>query len=104
MPHYERPRDLAVVEQLLQGSAQGPLRVADDSDGIRPVYLATLPAGPLLVLEGTSALIWRQAQRDGDLVTNVAQLVHEDPTSIRVEVEHFVEALVTRGLLERREG
>jgi Coenzyme PQQ synthesis protein D (PqqD) len=104
MPHYERPRDLAVVEQLLEGSAQGPLTVADDSDGIRSVYLATLPDGPLLVLEGTSALIWRQAQRDGDLVTNVAQQVHEHPTSIRVEVEHFVEALVARGLLERREG
>ncbi len=90
MSGYERPQDLAFVEDA-----------EDDGDGLL-VYLAALPDGPLVVLNRTSALIWRQAQEDGDVVVQVAQLVRADPESIRAEVEEFLETLVAQRLLERR--
>jgi hypothetical protein len=103
VPDYGQPRDLAVVEDDRQDASEDPADPADPG-GLGRVYLTTLPDGPLVVLEGSSALIWRQAQEEGDLVTSVARLVGENPQAIRAEVERFVEALVAHGLLEHREG
>ena len=92
VPVYERPRDLAVVEDT------------DDSTGTQRVYVTALPDGPLSILEGTSALIWRAAQEHDELVASVAQLARANPESIRADVEQFVETLVAQGFLERRNG
>jgi hypothetical protein len=92
VPDFERPRDLAVVEDT------------DDSTGTQRVYVTALPDGPLSILEGTSALIWRAAQEHDELVASVAQLARANPESIRADVEQFVETLVAQGFLERRNG
>ena len=75
-----------------------------DGDAAAPVFVACLPSGPLLVLEGTAALAWRAMQMGRDVVATVALQTGADPTEIRPEVEDFLDALAHRGLLERPEG
>ncbi|RXZ50142.1 PqqD family protein [Agromyces binzhouensis] len=70
------------------------------------LYAATLPSGPILVLDGISGLIWEVACEDSDapVVDRVAELTGADPGDIRSEVERFVGDLVDRGLLVPRAG
>jgi hypothetical protein len=91
MPTYRRPANVAMV-------------VETHDDGA-VVYLAALPSGALLVLEGTSALIWQQAlAADGtDLVARLADLVGMEPAAIRDDVETFIAELLNRRLLEAGE-
>ena len=66
------------------------------------LYVATLPDGPIVVLDGIAGLIWDEACA-GDretIVDRVAALTDAAPDAIRVEVEAFVADLVARGLLE----
>ena len=66
------------------------------------LYVATLPDGPILVLDGISALIWDEAC-GGDratIVNRVAAATNATPDAIRADVEAFVAELVARGLLE----
>ena len=66
------------------------------------LYVATLPDGPIIVLVGSSALIWDEACA-GDrekIVDRVAAATNAPPDGIRAEVEAFVAELVARGLLE----
>lgn len=66
------------------------------------LYVATLPDGPIIVLEGISALIWDEAC-GGDretIVDRVAAATNATPEAIRADVEAFVAELVARGLLE----
>ena len=66
------------------------------------LYVATLPDGPIVVLDGISALIWDEAC-GGDretIVDRVAAATNVTPEAIRADVEAFVADLVARGLLE----
>jgi hypothetical protein len=63
------------------------------------VYVARLPAGPLLVLEGTAALIWRAVQSDCDVTTTVARQTGAQPTDIRSDVDSVLRELVRQGVL-----
>lgn len=70
------------------------------------VYAARLPEGPIVVLAGTAAVIWRAACEDGEaaLADRVASSVDEDGATIVGAVDGFVAELVARGLLERAPG
>lgn len=72
-----------------------------EEDGRPRIFVASLPHGPILVLEGSSAVIWEQAVEGGDagLPERVARAVDEPLESVRDEVEVFVVQLVERGLL-----
>lgn len=80
--------------------------VHDEADGV--LYLAHLPDGAPLVLQGSAALIWLAAtgepRPDGpaqvtDLVARETGLAAED---LREDVETFLRTLVEQGLLEER--
>jgi hypothetical protein len=85
---YARPADVAVV--------------VEDTDAGATVYLATLPDGPVQVLNGVASLIWLEATatdaRRG-VVDRVADLVNLPAEQIRAEVESFVDQLVADGFL-----
>ncbi|GAA2032739.1 hypothetical protein GCM10009819_15990 [Agromyces tropicus] len=65
------------------------------------LYAATLPDGPILVLDGIAGLIWEVAcePSDDSVVDRVAELTGAEPGDIRAEVERFLDDLVRRGLL-----
>jgi hypothetical protein len=63
------------------------------------VYVARLPSGPLLVLEGTAALIWRAVEADTDVVVSVARETGADPADIRSDVHSFLDELVQLGVV-----
>ena len=67
------------------------------------VYLARLPAGPLLVLEGVAALVWVEATTPPATgwVGRVAQAVQRPEEDIADEVDAFVGDLCARRLVER---
>lgn len=92
-PAYRRPADVAFVD----GEPVG------DGDPAT-LYLAHLPNGPLLILEGSAAAIWRAAvssANDSDLVERVADQTGANPQEIQPVVETFVADLVAQDLLER---
>lgn len=65
------------------------------------LYVATLPDGPIVVLDGISALIWDEACA-GDretIVERVAAVTNAAPDAIRAHVQGFMADLVSRGLL-----
>jgi len=65
-------------------------------------YVAAIPDGPLVVLDGPAFVIWKVAEGEEDtVVSRVAELTATSPGSIRADVEHFVERLVEQGFLER---
>jgi hypothetical protein len=70
------------------------------------VYVAALPAGPLVVLEGTAALIWGEATAEpaAGWVGRVADAVGRPEADIAADVEAFALDLCERGLLERVEA
>lgn len=73
--------------------------VGDDG---QTVYLAHLPAGPILVLEGAAAVIWDEgttAPTEG-WVGRVAASVGEPVGAIAADVEAFVSDLRERRLIE----
>ncbi|SFR78581.1 hypothetical protein SAMN04488591_3602 [Microbacterium azadirachtae] len=74
--------------------------VIDDGDA---VYAARLPQGPIVVLAGTAAVIWRAAceQGDGTVADRAAGSVDRDTAAIVGAVDEFVADLVARGLLDR---
>lgn len=90
---YRRPADVAVVDGELAGGG-----------GPAALYLAHLPNGPLLILEGSAASIWRtavQSTGDSDLVERVADQMGADADGIRSDVERFLADLFAQGLLEQ---
>lgn len=65
------------------------------------LYVATLPDGPIVVLDAISALIWDEACA-GDretIVERVAAATAAAPEAIRAHVDGFVADLVARSLL-----
>lgn len=67
------------------------------------VYVARLPDGPIIVLEGTAALIWAEAcsSEPGEIADRVGERVDRDTGEIADAVSRFVEDLVARGLLRK---
>ncbi len=68
------------------------------------VYVAALPDGPPLVLEGSGALVW-SALLDGgtvdDVVARVAEASAESAEAVAPAVGAFVDDLVAAGVLDR---
>ena len=65
------------------------------------VYAATLPDGPIVVLDGGAAAIWVEACA-GDrssIADRVAEATGAPVDEIRAAVHAFVDELVARGLL-----
>jgi hypothetical protein len=86
MTGYRRAAGVAVVEE-------------DDV-----VYVALLPDGPIVLLDGVAGVIWSEA-REGPRSTiadRVAAVTDAPVADIRAEVESFVEELVRRRLLAVR--
>lgn len=86
-------------------------RVSDDAgvtvgDDGQTVYVASLPAGPLVVLEGAAAVIWSEATGESAAgwVARVAGAVGQVEADIAADVESFVDDLCERGLLQRETG
>ena len=65
------------------------------------VYAARLPQGPILVLAGTAAVIWRAAcdAGEGAVADRAAGSIDRDSSAIEDAVDGFVADLVARGLL-----
>ncbi|GAB3880226.1 PqqD family peptide modification chaperone [Terrabacter terrigena] len=66
------------------------------------VYLARLPDGPVMVLEGVAALIWVEATTHpaAGWVGRVAEAVREPEERIVGDVKAFVQDLRERDLVE----
>ncbi len=72
------------------------------------LYLARLPDGPLVMIEGSGAAIWRAAVADGEeacggvdaVVQRVADDIGVAAEAIREDVVAFLAELVAGGLLE----
>ena len=67
------------------------------------VYVARLPDGPPLVLEGSGAVVWGALLEGGTLADVVARVAAETRESERVVasgVEGFVDGLLSAGVLE----
>jgi len=70
-----------------------------EAEGV--VYAASLPDGPIVVLEGGAAAIWIEACR-GDRASVAQRVAKTTGTSIETVAEHvesFVDQLLQRGLL-----
>ncbi|HWS57140.1 MAG TPA: PqqD family protein [Actinotalea sp.] len=92
---FHRPEKLAVVAGDVAGGAEARL------------YLATMPAGPVLVLGRPAADIWRAAVEVHDpeaVVDTVAATFAVPADDIRDDVLGFLEQLRDQGVLEWREG
>ena len=74
-----------------------------DEEGL-VVYVASLPDGPIHVLNGVASLIWLEATATDtsvDVVERVAALVERQSETIRGEVDSFLAHLMEMGLLRR---
>jgi hypothetical protein len=73
--------------------------VIDDGD---VVYAASLPDGPIVVLEGVAALIWTEAcgGERATVADRVAAATDATAAEVRAHVDAFVDQLLARGLLE----
>lgn len=95
MTTWRRPSSVAIVDQpdaVTGGGAPGGV-----------VYLGPMPDGPVVVLQGVAAVIYRAAVSDTgtDLVELVAAGLGVGPTEVDgEEVEQFLSDLHERGLLE----
>jgi hypothetical protein len=70
------------------------------------VFVAALPDGPPLVLEGSSVLVWAAVVEGGtvdEVVARVAVAAGESAGAVAPGVTAFVDGLVAAGALERVE-
>ena len=77
-----------------------PVAVQDTGDA---VYIAALPRGPITVLTGSAATIWRAATGGvrGGVADRVAAATGLDAEDIRKSVDDFVDGLIDQGLMLR---
>lgn len=69
------------------------------------LFLMPLPDGPPLVLRGSAALIWLvAADGEQDVPGAVARSVGRARADIADDVEHYLDELLDRGLLESGPG
>ncbi|QGF23879.1 PqqD family protein [Raineyella fluvialis] len=76
---------------------------AVEVDGI--FYVAPVPQGPIRILAGSAAVIWRELITDGSagtLADRVAGSVGVDVAEVRASVRMFIDELLRDGLLTRR--
>jgi len=66
------------------------------------LYLTKVPEGTTVLLKDTARLIWLVAIEGGDALTEVAELVNQEPQVIEPDVTAFLVDLTSRGLLEQR--
>ncbi|MEO7235203.1 MAG: PqqD family protein [Lapillicoccus sp.] len=97
-PAYRRPHHVAMV-------VESPAHPGDGTgeDTWPVVYLAHLPTGSLLILEGTGALIYIEAVADGShqsVVQRLADRVGLPQETISGDVDAFIAQLVDQRLLE----
>jgi glycosyltransferase involved in cell wall biosynthesis len=71
-------------------------------DDVAPVHVARLPEGPINLLAGSAAVIWRAATSaaPGAWLDVVAAELGGSVDELRPQVEEFVDSLVASGLLE----
>ena len=70
------------------------------------VFVARMPDGPQLVLQGSAWLVWSVVAEHAELDDAVAQIAsHTSSTAEMVapDVEAFMEQLVAQGLLRRQD-
>jgi nucleotide-binding universal stress UspA family protein len=77
----------------------GPHVAVEAAEGA--LFVARLPDGPIIVLEGIAALIWTEScQEDtGDLADRIAAQVDREASEIAEDVADFLSAMVRHGLL-----
>ncbi|WDH79482.1 PqqD family protein [Microbacterium esteraromaticum] len=73
-----------------------------DADDV--VYIAPLPDGPIMVLDGVSALIWQTitdpvGATDTEVAAHVAAATGQRPDDIAGHVTSFLDDLVRRGVI-----
>lgn len=93
----------------MTGPGHGTYSVPDDvawtsepgEGGTLRIYVAPVPHGPVLVLEGSSAVIWQLAVTgpEAGLAERVGLAMDQPVDVVRDEVAAFVVHLVERGLL-----
>ncbi len=68
------------------------------------VYVAPLPEGPIVVLDGVAAAIWAEATsgQRSTIAGPVAALTDATVGAVGAGVEAFVDELLERGLLEQK--
>ena len=73
-----------------------------DGEGGGRVYVATVPSGPIAVLEGTAALVWELALEGprATLAERVAAATGQSVSTVEDTVADFVARLLEQGLLE----
>ena len=94
MTAYRIAPDVAWVEARTAGH--------DSSE----VFLARMPDGPPLVLQGSAWLVWSVVAEHADLDDVVAQIAthtSSTPETVAPDVEVFLERLVAQGLLRRED-
>lgn len=71
--------------------------------GLPRVMAARLPNGPVVMLAGVAATIWLSvADGETPLVASVAEATGHPVTTVRSDIEGFVDDLVAQGLLAYR--
>ena len=76
--------------------------VFDEADDAPRVYLARVPAGPPLVLDGPAALVWEEVTEGGtreEITTRVAEAAGRSVAEVAGDVEHFLDELAGLGLI-----
>lgn len=78
-------------------------RPADIADvwGEESLFLASLPSGPIHVLQGTAALIWEHAldRNTVETVASVADAVGLTPDEVDADTRQFLRELISGRLL-----
>jgi hypothetical protein len=66
------------------------------------VYAASIPDGPIVVLDGSAALIWSELAHGGPgtIAERVADATGTSVDAVRADVDAFVEQLIGLGLIE----
>lgn len=67
------------------------------------IYVATLPDGPILVLDAVAALVWREALAgpEADAAARVTAQTDASLAEVAPAVATLIDDLVARGLLSR---
>jgi hypothetical protein len=65
------------------------------------VFVAQLPDGPLVCLDGTAAIIWTQALTNGEtsVTDRVAKAVGLAVREVEQDVQKFIDELIRQGLI-----
>jgi hypothetical protein len=90
------------VSPAFRPAADIGVTAADDGAA---VYVARLPAGPILILDGPGAVIWTEATEGPSegWVDRVADMFDLPASRIAAEILAFVHSLSSQGLIDEVE-